>query len=130
MDIMKELTFKEIIANIKEGEVWENKKNRVVRIYINEEGNITLEGDDYGFSINYSTCVDPNSIYKLKRKEYTFEEALKICQNDEKKTMESSITRYVYKIYKKGFFCFDSDLKCWVCSQINYEEVVNKWYIK
>lgn len=41
---MKELTFIEVIANIKDGEIWENEKQRVARIYINKLGNVQLEG--------------------------------------------------------------------------------------
>ena len=72
IDKMKELTFKEVIANIKEGEVWESEEKIIRKISgaivigLKDKENI---GSEMGFLDNVK--------YKLKRKEYTFEEAFK-----------------------------------------------------
>lgn len=125
---MKELTFKEVIANIKEGEVWENESQRVAKIYINKSGNVQLEGIDNGFSQNYSTCVGLNAKYKLQRKEYTFEEAFKAYE--EGKEIESESWRYK-KINGKDSIC-SKDNDAWVTSKlaaIDIKEIRGKWYI-
>lgn len=113
---MRELSFKEIIANIKKGEVWENKENRVSRIYLNKDGKLMLEGDD-AFSINDSTCIDLNSKYTLQRKQYykyyTFEEAFKAY--DEGRIIESCESGCKYSKDCYGL--------------IDFKEIKGKWYI-
>jgi len=112
---MKELTFIEVIANIKDGEIWENEKQRVARIYINKLGNVQLEGDDIDFAQNFSTCVDLNAKYKLKRKKYSFTEAFKAYE--EGKEIESCINSDWY--YKLG-----------ECELLVYaKEIKGEWYI-
>lgn len=112
---MKELTFREVIANIKDGEIWENEKQRVARIYINKLGNVQLEGDDIDFAQNFSTCVDLNAKYKLKRKKYSFTEAFKAYE--EGKEIESCINSDWY--YKLG-----------ECELLVYaKEIKGEWYI-
>lgn len=111
---MKELTFREVIANIKDGEIWENEKQRVARIYINKLGNVQLEGDDIDFAQNFSTCVDLNAKYKLKRKKYSFTEAFKAYE--EGKEIESCISGERYKL---------DDIKLLVYA----EEIKGEWYI-
>lgn len=85
---VKELTFKEVIANIREGEVWEcvDKDIRIEEIFINTMGNLHLQGG-CEFSRNNGTCIKLNAKFKLKRKEYTFEEAFKAYE--EGKEIES-----------------------------------------
>lgn len=112
---MKELTFIEVIANIKDGEIWENENQRVARIYINKLGNVQLEGDDIDFAQNFSTCVDLNAKYKLKRKKYSFTEAFKAYE--EGKEIESCINSDWY--YKLG-----------ECELLVYaKEIKGEWYI-
>lgn len=126
---MKELTFKEVIANIKEGEVWENPKNRIKRIFINEIGNIHLEGNET-FSINYSTCVKSDSLYTLQRKEYTFEEAFKAYE--EGKEIESCAGMRYKKINSVDKY-FSTHSNEWVKAHndilFNMIEIRNEWYI-
>lgn len=112
---MKELTFREVIANIKDGEIWENEKQRVAKVYINKLGNVQLEGDDIDFAQNFSTCVDLNAKYKLKRKKYSFTEAFKAYE--EGKEIESCINSDWY--YKLG-----------ECELLVYaKEIKGEWYI-
>lgn len=107
---MKELTFIEVMANIKDGEIWENENQRVARIYINKLGNVQLEGDDIDFA-----CVDFNAKYKLKRKKYSFTEAFKAYEKG--KEIES---------------CINSDwhYKLGECELLVYaKEIKGEWYI-
>lgn len=71
IDKMKELTFKEVIANIKEGEVWESTVKTVSLINgaINIERKNKIE--------TYYIYIKESELFKLQRKEYTFQEAFK-----------------------------------------------------
>lgn len=88
--------FREVIRDIKEGEVWENKTQRIGKIYINENGFLQLEGEN-GFSCNYSTCADLEAVYELKQQPVTFEEVL----NSDKKCMveHEKLTHETFKEY-------------------------------
>lgn len=86
---MKELTFREVIANIKKGEVWEGR-----------EYTITLLGNR--IAINYNDGDEYDGVYpliegtfKLKRPQYTFQEAFKAFE--EGKEIESCVSGEVYK---------------------------------
>lgn len=67
---MKELTFKEIIANIKEDEVWES--NDISIFKTKDDISISWKNDDYD---NGVLIFDDEKFKLTKRKEYTFEEA-------------------------------------------------------
>lgn len=127
---MKELTFKEVIANIKENEVWEctRKNARVKKIRMNND----LLVFDYGDTITEKqSAIRGTDTFKLQRKEYTFEEAFKAYE--EGKEVESGS----YK-YKKcnGADCFklirsikDEWIKCEDGFEIHLDEIRGKWYI-
>ena len=122
---VKELTFREVIANIKEGQVWENKSQRVSKIYINKSGNNQLEGEDNSFSSNFSTCVGPDVKYKLQRKEYTFEEAFKAYEEGEEIESIKSGCKY-----KGGKFKLNNQFSEWLpLRSIPIEEIEGEWYI-
>jgi hypothetical protein len=129
---LKELTFKEVIANIKEGEVWESidKSKRVVEIRYDKMFNtICLSGtEESEFCRNYMTAVGINQKFKLKRKEYSFEEAFKALE--EGKEIES-ITQYRYKKAGDGYKFYSKDIgEWWKCSScLSFEELKGKWYI-
>lgn len=103
---MKELTFKEVIANIKEGEVWESEEKIIQKIScaivigLKDKENI---GSEMGFLDNVK--------YKLQRKEYTFEEAFKAYK--EGRIPESTINGQI----------LDSH------SRIDMRIIEGKWYI-
>ena len=111
---MKELTFREVIANIKEDEIWEGR-----------EYTITLLGNR--IAINYNDGDEYNGVYpliegtfKLKRPQYTFQEAFKAFE--EGKEIESCVTNCVYSkelttTYLENLICFTP------------KEIRNKWYI-
>lgn len=103
---MKELTFKEVIANIKEGEVWEALS-------------VKIRKDSFGIQLNGlggNATISDNFRFKLKRKEYTFEEAFKAYE--EGKAIESFKGTSYVKHYEEEYF-----------EKISIEEIRGKWYI-
>lgn len=126
---MKELTFKEVIANIKEGEVWESidKSKRVVEIRYDKMFNtICLSGtEESEFCRNYMTAVGINQKFKLKRKEYSFEEAFKAL--GEGKEIESVITGAKYIVKQNSLKFSGGILTCNV--NLSYHEIKGEWYI-
>lgn len=121
---MKEKTFREVIADIKEGEVWESHCKRIIG---NGAGDFKIEnksGEGFGSCV----AIHGENKYRLKRKEYTFEEAFKAYENG--KVIESCVTgdKYTWNgftdlICKNGADGY-SKLK-----SIYIEEIKGKWYI-
>lgn len=105
IDKMKELTFKEVIANIKEGEVWESTIRTVSLINgaINIERKNKIE--------TYYIYIKESELFKLQRKEYTFQEAFKAYK--EGRIPESAINGQI----------LDSH------SRIDMRIIEGKWYI-
>lgn len=127
----KELTFKEVIANIKEGEVWVNNDKRVSKIYIGENGNLVLSGDKI-FCIDNSTCISLKSLYKLQRKEYDFQEALKALK--EGKEIESCINHYAVKKHDGDYLVRENKKEYEYvgsidCVLFSVAEIEGGWYI-
>lgn len=105
-----EKTFREVIADIKEGEVWEN-----------ENFKITL--DKSGFNIDYKKEFDIECIgyvflhcttFKLQRKQYTFEEAFKAYE--EGKVIENCVSSRIYSLKNPS-------------NLFSANEIRGKWYI-
>ena len=93
----KELTFREVIAQIKEGEVWQSKYQRIEIIdkYIKIS---SIDFDEYNleettFAKGY-IAVKQDSLFRLQRKQYTFEEAFK--SYEEGKEIESCVNGECY----------------------------------
>lgn len=84
----RELTFREVMAQIKEGEVWEDVMNKNITI---SKNGINLNRLDWTNSMFMSF----DSKFKLQRKEYTFEEAFK--SYEEGKEIESCVSGHKYK---------------------------------
>lgn len=100
-----EKTFREVIADIKEGEVWEC-------------GHILITKSNDGIELKgMSSCssyfTDDNKIFKLQRKQYTFEEAFKAYE--EGKEIQSISSDKIYQ--KERDYLFAS------------YEISKKWYI-
>lgn len=103
---MKELTFKEVIANIKENEVWESAYSIVSKL--KDRIDIWVVGNCKSVGIGDTVK------FKLKRKEYTFEEAFKAYE--EGKEVESCFSGQKFRIYSwEDIF--------------NAKEIKEKWYI-
>lgn len=124
---MKELTFKEVIANIKEGEVWENKE---LELKITFKKNEFYIGDSNDNEINgyVGQFINNGLIFKLQRKEYTFEEAFKALE--EGKEIESTES---HAKYKKIDDCYKTSLIIgewnFAGCLLNFYEIKGKWYI-
>lgn len=117
---LKELTFREVIANIKEGEVWESDI-KIIKCSIN--GNISVRSkiDNNSQIMNFNK----DNLYKLKREEYTFQEAFKAYE--EGKEIEScyTATKFCENEYLKNDVY--SDWKLGV--RFKVDEIKGKWYI-
>ena len=119
-----ELTFKEVIANIKDGEVWESE-NRII-ICKNEsiamKNKNGIKSDCFLFPVEHS--------FKLKRKEYTFQEAFKAYE--EGKEIES--ISHKYKLINGEHNYFWEEKEEWDASisgimSFSIKEIQGKWYI-
>lgn len=123
---VKELTFREVIANIKEGEVWENASAFENLKQINKKGRLInfvfTDTDRESFAI----CNDDTFI--LQRKTYSFAEAFKALE--EGKEIESSETHERLKLKDGRLVYFDSyDGRFYHADGIEYNEIKGKWYI-
>ena len=127
IDEMKELTFKEVIANIKEGQIWESDI-KIIKCSIN--GNITVRSkiDNNSQIMNFNK----DNLYKLKREEYTFQEAFKAYE--EGKEIENIVTKYKFKksndgmikiTQRSGNITLTNESSVFV----TIDEIRGKWYI-
>lgn len=116
-----EKTFREVIADIKPGEVWRSANRRIT---LDNLERIIIDGSPI---LKY---FDPSIKYTLERKEYTFEEAFKAYE--EGKEIES--IDYKYKKLE-GKDCYkDKDADSWDYAFgnsmiLNLKEIRGKWYI-
>lgn len=128
---MKELTFREVIANIKEGEVWEvTKETYSIRKVWMLHGDLRIENNT-GRTI---TCIDTDVKFKLQRQQYTFQEAFESFEEGkeiescggtiyrlDKATEEVHIIETQYE-NRTSIYCFEDVLfRC--------DEIQGKWYI-
>ena len=124
-----EKTFQEVIATIKEREVWVCEKiNR--KIIKGDDGIIEIRGLNDEIFDNVVALLFSDEKYKLQRKEYTFEEAFKAYE--EGKEIEGYT--YRYKKIKNQDAYFNKLLEDWVISHdlvsiIDLGEIRGKWYI-
>lgn len=117
-----EKTFREVIADIKEGEVWEGRSKYIkrfadgIQIYHKEKGKSTP-----------SMLMSNNDKFKLQRKEYSFAEAFKAYE--EGKEIESCYSQYKYK--KEGRLDLYSKTESEWYEEDNFEidEIRGKWHI-
>ena len=122
-----EKTFREVIADIKEGEVWECRSKYIkrfadgIQIYHKEKGKATP-----------SMLMANNDKFKLQRKEVTFAEAFKAYEQG--KGIESVVSNVQYQKELKDTVSirpcygewFDANEKTLV---FDYVEIKGKWYI-
>ena len=110
---MKELTFREVIANIKDGEIWEHR-NFVIEI--EDDGNHEIKiRHKKGFNDCSAIYFEPSDKFQLQRKKYSFAEAFKAYE--EGKEIESCINSdWYYKL---------DECELLVCAK----EIKGEWYI-
>lgn len=133
-DSMKK-TFREVIADIKDGEVWESvqdcyqlKEISCIKGMIN----FRLKGvfiEKTGKSNVVDTGEGSGQTFKLKRKEYSFEEAFKAYE--EGREIESKVSDFKYKKGNRADFqaSYFTPNKWNINFNIDIEEIRGKWYI-
>lgn len=121
---MKELTFKEVITNIKEDEVWESNDISIFKT----KDDISIDwknGDDNG------VLIFDDEKFKLKRKQYNFEEAFKFFEKG--KEIVSAVSRKCFKIrdsvsvyiaQNKTINTVNDEIRLFT-----HNEIRGKWYI-
>lgn len=117
---MQEKTFREVIADIKEGEVWESEE-KIIGLMNTNDIFITLKDRDRRIN---SMWFNSGTLYHLQRKEYTFEEAFKAYE--EGKEIESCYSGVTYKLQHGGSDCYADGSKT---GTIGFNEIRGKWYI-
>ena len=120
---MHSKSFKEVIRDIKEGEVWENPFAPISFIRLRADGVLDF---------NENEGINLNVKYSLQRKQYTFEEAFKAYE--EGKEIEDykgvkykkidGIDHYKFKCEKSFNAKADAD-DYW----FSFDEIRGKWYI-
>lgn len=124
---VKELTFKEVIANIKEGEVWESNE-KTITIKYDQVIIQVKEGCEGRVNGNERMALSLDKKYKLQRKEYTFEEAFKALEEGKEIESAESLGKYkkIGDIYKTN-----NRLGEWIFAgnSLNFHEIKGKWYI-
>lgn len=125
-----EKTFREVIADIKEGEVWESAQDCFQlkeisciegRIKFKLEGVFVEKTDNLN---NVDTGEGSGQTFKLQRKQYTFEEAFKAYEDG--KEIESCYSGDKYMIQHGGSDCYADGSKT---GTIGFNEIRGKWYI-
>lgn len=120
---MQEKTFREVIADIKEGEVWESKTGKKVhlkrdKLFIDFNHEVTISG----------TVFPLNEVLTLQKKQYTFDEAFKAYE--EGKEIESCYTGTKYKFEKLIYFYKRKNVEDWqIHGEMQLNEIRSKWYI-
>lgn len=119
-----EKSFKEVIADIKEGEVWENKYKSIRR----EKENTIIE------NLNGSTNIfvfNDSIKYKLKRKQYTFEEAFKAYEEGKEiESCEECRFKLIDKDKTLIIDCAGDEMEYSNKTELfSVKEIRGKWYI-
>lgn len=124
---MIEKSFREVIEDIKEREVWICEKfNR--KIIKGDDGVIEIRKLNNETFNNTSALIFNAEKYKLQRKEYTFEEAFKAYE--EGKEIESCYTGTKYKFEKLIYFYKRKNVEDWqLHGEMQLNEIRSKWYI-
>lgn len=123
-DNKMEKTFREVIADIKEGEVWESE-NTLTQIYTRNDVLIIDFKEEVTTEI---VKIPADAKFRLKRKEYSFEEAFKAYE--EGKEIESCENGYKYL---QNTFTYPGNEQ-WLCfrnseQMFTTEAIRGKWYI-
>lgn len=115
---VKELTFKEVIANIKEGEVWVSNTAPIRFIRLRANG---------ALDFNENEGINLECKYILERKKYSFTEAFKAYE--EGKEIESIHSGYRYKKVN-GVDLYTRGGKEWYEEDdFEIDEIREEWYI-
>lgn len=123
-EVKTEKTFREVIADIKEGETWECLGAKITK----DSDSIQM----LGFGHN-TIFMDSSRIFNLQRKEYTFEEAFN--SKGIAKEIESLVSGIKYKKYDENTMMFkdrDMDDFAGISNDnaiFSIDEIQGKWFI-
>ena len=127
---MQKKTFREVIADIKEGEVWESHCKKIIGF---KDGDFEIRDND-GHKFGNAVSIRSANKYRLKRKECNFEEAFKAFEVG--KEIESCITNDKFKKadsynwkFKAPYMDEYSDDISNEIEMFSVEEIRGKWYI-
>lgn len=122
-----EKIFREVIATIKEGEIWESKYSDIAleRIEMTNNQLKFCHDSDYEDALYINIGREP--VFELKRREYTFSEAFELYEQG--KEIESCDTRYK-KVDGKDCYWYE-DEKFWDDRFCGFSlcDIRGKWYI-
>lgn len=126
---MKELTFREVIANIKEGEVWESE---MLEIYLdNKTSELILKNKIGCFNCREIGIKKEKKFFKLKRPQYTFQEAFEAFEKG--KEIESCESGFKFEIYEDATKIkregYKTIYEYKAVKIFSTEEIKGKWYI-
>ena len=116
-------TFREVIADIKEGEVWESHCKKIIGF---KDGDFEIRDND-GHKFGNAVSIRSANKYRLKRKEYTFEEAFKAYE--EGKEIESRYNQYKYKKIDGVDAYYKTKNDLYKADSFGINEIRGKWYI-
>ena len=116
-------TFREVIADIKEGEVWESHCKKIIGF---KDGDFEIRDND-GHKFGNAVSIRSANKYRLKRKEYTFEEAFKAYE--EGKEIESRYNHYKYKKIDGVDAYSKTKNDLYKADSFGINEIRGKWYI-
>lgn len=125
---MKALSFREVMASIKEGEEYVNTKETyaVKGVYMSSGNIVVYTEKDFNRFV-----VDDRMRFKKVMEEYTFQEAFKAFEKG--KEIESCLSGFKFKIYEdtvriKGG-CYKALYECLKVKVFSIEEILGGWYI-
>lgn len=118
---VKEKTFREVIADIKEGEIWVSSFRKIVK----SNKNIIIE--KIGGAESTDIVINLDKTYTLQRKEYSFEEAFKAYE--EGKEIESCYSQYKFKKANGVDLYSRRENKWYEEDNFEIDEIRGKWYI-
>ena len=121
---MKELTFKEVITNIKEGETW-TSKDYIIKY---SHGTISIKTKNGEVFNGIAFCDD--MFFKLQRRQYNFDEAFKFLKEGrEIENMEGE----KYHFNSEGTLVYENKV---IYNHLDgsdkiftLDEIKGKWYI-
>ena len=120
-----EKTFREVIRDIKEGEVWErNIISGNIKIKLEDDFIMIWKDDELVFTFGNKYK------FKTNKEEYTFEEAFKAYE--EGKEIESVASNHCYKRIKGDHFYKENTERAYRLETDNFliDEIRGKWYIE
>lgn len=121
---MKELTFKEVITNIKEDEVWESNDVSIFKT----KDDISIDWKNGG---DNGVLIFDDEKFKLKRKQYNFEEAFKFFEKG--REIESVVSEKCFKIRDSVSVYIAKDKTINTVNDeirlFTHNEIRGKWYI-